>query len=210
MRYRQPFVSSQHGSALVIGLLFLVVLTLMATTALMAATSQERTAAAQRQSTMALLGADAAARAGERWLYDFYLRAYGESLIGTMAGEDGLFTPAALFEDPMLVAFVEQSRWIADRGVQVDQAFADFAGAPASAKLVEQPRYLIEDLGVLRPGGVSSTRELGVTGGAGYASWITPGGNEDLRIYKITAKSRGASGTLARTVTSTFAGRAKG
>src|SRR5690349_19135951 len=69
----------QRGAALVVGLMFLILLTLLATVAMRQSITQERMAGGLRNSTLARNGAETAIRLAERQIYTFFLRSNGTS-----------------------------------------------------------------------------------------------------------------------------------
>lgn len=200
----------QRGASLVTSLIFLMLITLMAVSASWQGVAQERLASGQRQSSLSLAGADSAARIGERWLYSFYARSTGEALVGSADGSSGIHTPLADNGSTESLAFFSGPTWTDSLGVQVTAVELPIAGADGTAQLIAPPVYLIEDLGALRPSGASPVSEGGGTGGLGYASGgMQPGGNEETRVYRITAKSKSLNDAPVRTVQSVFAGRPK-
>lgn len=207
-----PNVSStkERGYSLVTALFFLAAVTLMAVSASWQGVVQERLAGGQRQSSLALTGADSAARVAERWLYTAYLRSNGEALVGTLDGGNGIRTPLADSTNADAVAYFTGSMWTDALGTPVAEAGLPFEGIDPSAELVSPPVYLIEDLGALRPAGAANWREGGGTANIGYVSGgLQPGANAETRIYRITAKSKSLNDAPVRTVQSVFAGRAK-
>lgn len=81
-------VRSERGAALVVGLVFLVVMTLIAVTAMQSTTLQERMAGNVRDRSLAFQAAEAALRAGEQWIGVPGNRAIAD-------GHDDLASPAA-------------------------------------------------------------------------------------------------------------------
>ncbi len=203
--------ATQTGAVLYVVLVMLLMTTMLATTAMLGTVTRGKAAVAHRQSELALMGADSALRVAEDWIYKFYERSAGEALTGSLQGANQVFLPTLRHSDEPARRFWTSNAWVDTRGVEVTDQVAAFTDAVAgNGTLRAQPRYLIEDLGPLAPATGSSTHEGGLTGTTGYASWMTPAGNDELRVYRITGKSRGPAGPGVRTVVSTFAGRAKG
>ena len=202
---------AQAGASLITALIFLMLITLMAVSSTWQGVTQQQLAAGQRQSSLALAGADSAARVAERWLYTFYSRSHGEALVGTADGANGIHTFFDGHAPAQVQAFFSGPAWTTEIGVEVSPDELDFGDAHYTARLAQPPVYLIEDLGALRPSGASTVQEGGGTGGLGYASGgLQPGGNDELRIFRITAKSKSINSSPVRTVQSVFAGRPKG
>ena len=200
----------QRGISLAITLTLLVLITLLAITSTWYGVAQERMAANQRQSALALMGAETAVRAGERWLYTHYERSNGAALVGNIAGSGGVYAVSQSGPNPATASFFAPRSWSATLGTEVADALVPYSSGDHSARLALAPRFLIEDLGPLRPGGADRIRELGVTGGEGYVSGgMSSAGNFDLRVFRVTGKSTGLNVSTVRTVQSTFAGRAK-
>lgn len=190
----------QRGVALVIGLIFLALISLIATVGMRQSITQERMAGGLRQESLARAGAETAARAGERDLYDFLLSANG-----TVRGEgDGIAVAnedsADVFRDAPLDSFVTTN------SRQVDPGLLDLAGlSRPTAKLARQPVFVIEKLGKVRPPGSGTGTEGGASGTANYeGSGALTGGNNDLYIHRITGRATGGIETVVRTVETTY------
>lgn len=82
-----PSLTLERGAALVVGLVFLVVMTLIGVTAMQSTTLQERMAGNVRDRHLAFQASEAALRAGEQWL-----RVPGNLVVAD--GHDDLDTPA--------------------------------------------------------------------------------------------------------------------
>ena len=202
--------TKDRGYSLVTALFFLVAITLMAVSASWQGVTQERLAGGQRQSSLALSGADSAARVGERWLYTSYLRSNGEAFLGTFGGSNGIHTPLADGTGDAEKAFFSGPTWADDLGTEVSEEELPWEDVDDTARLATPPVYLIEDLGALRPAGASNWKEGGATANVGYvAGGLQPGANAETRIYRITAKSKSLNDAPVRTVQTVFAGRAK-
>jgi type IV pilus assembly protein PilX len=207
-RHRSP-AARQRGVALVIGLIFLALISLIATVGMRQSITQERMAGGLRQESLARSGAETAVRAGERDLYDFYLTGNG-TVRGAGGGVDGNFFAN---EDE-----VEQFReappdeFFTTGATQVDASIIDLAGAPyETAALAQQPVFVIEELGPVRPPGSGTALEGGASGTANYegSGGGSPGGNSDLFVYRITGRATGGIDTVVRTVETTYVVRKK-
>ncbi len=117
-------IARQQGAVLITGLIFLVILTLLGTTALQSTLLEEKMAGNLRDETLAFQAAEAALRSGEAFLE--------QVTIPVFDGSDGLYHHASSpAPDP-----INWSEWEAD-----GRAADTFIDGVAS-----QPRYFIEQL----------------------------------------------------------------
>ena len=148
---------SQRGVALVIALVFLLILTILGITAMQTATMQERMSGNVRDRNVALQAAEVTLRAGERELEEAVLppsAATGLHYYDSLENEDGvLWWYEFDWDDDNKVATVT----VDDR--------------------VRDARYVIEEMTVFAPGGVSVTGEA----------------FEDQNFYRITARGIGTT-----------------
>lgn len=201
----------QRGVALVIGLIFLVLVSLIATVGMRQSVTQERMAGGLRNESLARSGAETANRAGERTIYDWYLVSNGTVLAGNLAGNDGVFRKDAA----VARAFREASPadFFTTGATPLSPSQVDYgATTQYTARLAEQPVFLTEDLGRVRPQGAGAAMEGGATGTENYegTGGGSPAGNSDLRMYRITARATGGLETVVRTVETTYIARSKG
>lgn len=200
------------GYALITVLLFMMLATMLAVTSVKQVASQERLAANYRAWTMALMGAEAAARAGERWLLDFQENTGGSGVVSSDDGASGVYGTGAAAANTNFIDFMRPRHWSTAGATELSAARAAFQGLTgtlATAQLAEQPRYMIEDLGRFRPPGAGKVGEGGVTGNSGYegSAGMSPAGNADLRVFRVVGKSTGPSSNFVATVQSIYAGR---
>jgi len=133
----------QRGAVLITGLIFLVVLTLLGTTALQGTLLEEKMAGNLRDETLAFQAAEAALRSGERFLEQVTLPEFN--------GSNGLYhhacssaqNPDAENEDapyscPPTPDPVAEMKWNADDSREIDVV--------AMEGVASQPRYFIEQL----------------------------------------------------------------
>jgi|APFre7841882724_1041349.scaffolds.fasta_scaffold85927_2 type IV pilus assembly protein PilX len=200
----------QRGATLVVGLLFLVLMTLVATVAMRQSITQERMAGGLRNYSLARNGAESAARQAERSIFDYYLTSNGAVLVGDDIASQGVHMMGQ-------IASYRSDRALdggSTASTQFDSAIHDFTdtSAMATAALAAQPEFAIEDLGRVRPPGAGPQGEGGSTGKENYegSGGGSPAGNSDIRMYRVTAKSTGGLDTVTRTVETSYAGRAKG
>jgi len=204
MRTLHRMPQRQRGVALVIGLIFLVVISLIATVGMRQSITQERMAGGLRQESLARSGAETAARAGERELYDHYLTSNGTVRGAGGAGDLALFTNQQEAED---FRDADYDVFFTAGADPVDSSWLDLvAGPTATAALARQPVFIIEELGAVRPANSGTGGEGGASGFANYegSGGGSPGGNSDMIMYRITARATGGVETVVRTVETTF------
>jgi len=208
---RIPPPTRQDGFVLITCLIFLTLILLIGVTSSRAGQMLNAVAANERAASLAEGGANAALRRAEKRLYDFYARSNGVALVGDADASLGVYSADAAAASANYAAFVKPERWSVDGSTAVAGTELDFTGIDATARLAQQPVYMIEDLGPARPAGAGSAREGGATGSANYfGSAGISGGSATLRVYRITAKSTGPSGQLVKTLQSVYAGHAGG
>ena len=196
----------QRGVALVIGLIFLVLVSLIATVGMRQSITQERMAGGLRNESLARSGGETALRAGERQLFDYYLTSAGAALAADDVGSQGVYrrdaTTARAFRES------DPNDFVTTGTTALPSAVTDYTTATEyTARLAQQPVFLIEDLGPVRPQGAGSPVEGGASGPANYQG---QGAAEELRIYRVSARATGGLGTVVRTVESTYIARTQG
>ncbi|WP_386070069.1 PilX N-terminal domain-containing pilus assembly protein [Tahibacter sp. UC22_41] len=209
MSVQPMYPGRSQGFVLVTALIFLALILLLGLAASRGSQMLNAVAANERAASMAESGANAALRRAEKRLFDFYKVANGRALVGDTTASLGVYSAEAAAANPSFAAFITPQRWSVTGATKVPGSEVDFTGADATARLAQQPVYMIEDLGPARPSGAGSARESGATGGANYfGSSGMSGGNATLRVYRITAKSTGPNGQLVKTLQSVYAGHA--
>lgn len=209
--------SAQQGVALVVGLIFLVIVTLMAITAMSGVVMQERMAGNLRNVSIATSGVESALRAGEAWIRDFHSR--GEQLKGDCEALDGVFAYSGSATDQArapcqaniqrIEEFRTARQWLQSpqgrfihlypAGRISDDQLASHEGAG----LARRPQFAIESLGPLR-GLDSRGGQVGSHGGvdaAGSGSSTPP-----PTVYRITARSTGSTVNVVRAAESYYVG----
>jgi type IV pilus assembly protein PilX len=202
MRRRESTISTRpphpRGAALTVALVFMLLLSILAIGAMRTALLEEKMVAAVRNQQLSGLGAESALRAAEFRLWSASLSAQpvicGEVALG------GCYSYVAGQPNASVQAFVHASGWHSAGGTRYTTLdMSVLAGAQASARLAENPVFLIEDLGIETPPGLGPAHESGVSGpGAGPRS-------ADKHLYRITARSTGGNANSVRVVQSTFA-----
>lgn len=94
MNYRilQPQLHRQRGASLIIGLLFLIVLTLLGVTSMSKAVMEEKVAHNQRDTAVAMESAESGLKDIETWLNNQPARPLTVSLGGTYVRDSGAYT----------------------------------------------------------------------------------------------------------------------
>jgi type IV pilus assembly protein PilX len=198
---------TQRGAVLVVALIFLLLLTILAISSSGRSLLQERMAGGLLNAQQAEMSAQTALRGAEWKLWTSTSNLSTHLNCGA-----GTFTDCYIFDPANPIANVINFRtkqgWVT-AGATEYKGYGDgvdytaFAGSNQYGNLAENPRYLIEDMGVEYPPGVSgSLHESGATGtgGVGYASTTR-------HIYRITARASGGSNNTVRVLESTFAAK---
>lgn len=196
---------NQRGAVLIVALIFLVLLTILALSASSSSILQLRMAGNLRNAQQAMMSANTAVR-GAEWQLWRAARAPGDPITctGTLsASSDGCIiydpTSPAYASGGVVTKFRQNAGWLASSGTvyQGPNSQGYTSGAtPTTAQLAQDPRYIIERLGRVRPPGASIQQE--------YRNPGAPSGPE-LYLYRITARATGASDNSIRVVQSTFA-----
>jgi type IV pilus assembly protein PilX len=137
MRLRRSS-AAQTGSALIVALIFLLLMTLLGTSAMQSSTMQERMASNWRDWNLAFQSAEAGLREGEQFLLD------------TVALPE--------FDDTNGLYEVNSPDRPAWPGSPMSVGVGDvisYAGTPL-AGVAEQPRYFIEELSTITPAGTET------------------------------------------------------
>ena len=153
----------QQGIALIMGLMFLVVLTLLGMAAMRGTILEERMAGNARDRNLAFQSAEAALRAAQ-------LELTGATLLPFVEGT--AYTPR--IDDGTLNDYWQTTHDWPNQSVAVKRDKADWIPEGTS----EAPRYVIEELGVAAVGGA---------GGLGIAALNEEG------VYRVTARGAGSS-----------------
>lgn len=206
-----PRRARERGVVLLVALIFLILLTLLAIAASSGSLLQQQMVAATRNAQLATMSGDTALRGAEWQLWSSASNAANNFVCG--AGVINATTGCVKY-DPSSSLYAtggavtqfraDDNAWL---GTGIEYKGADGTGytsvsnAPdtGSPNVAENPHYIIEDMGMVKPPGAGPQHESGVTGpnnaGAGHIN---------LRIYRITARATGGNKNTVRVVQSTF------
>jgi type IV pilus assembly protein PilX len=188
---------ASRGMALVIGMIFLLITSLIALTAMSGVVMQERMAGNLRSVSIAQAAAENALRAGELYLSNIISR--GEEITGDCgSGGHRIFNRENIVCDTGLVDAFRGSRDApGDAGgfaqdYPVSLISASQLGDHEYAGMAGRPRFVIEHLGQMYSGG---GREWDSDGS--YTS-------QAARVYRITGRGVGVSSGVVRVLESYF------
>lgn len=133
---------AQRGSALIVALIFLLLMTLLGTTAMRGSTMQERMASNYRDWSLAFQSAEAALREAERYLHDAVV-------LPDFNDTNGLYQ----------VNSPSRPVWTGADFSDNGNGYIEYPALPDTANLpdvAEQPRYFIEALATVTPPGTET------------------------------------------------------
>ena len=200
---------AMRGAVLFVALVFLILITLLGLTASGTSVLEERMTGGMRSNQMSLLGAENAARGAESWLWN--LSANGLKLnCGYNGGDKGFCyssqvtasagpTGGALVSNPLPAKFRSTQTWIplatsggTSYGVTgYGTSMTTPAAGLETAKLSQQPEWLMEDTGVLLPPG-ANTNGLGGSQ-TRFALRCRSSNCQVMHSYRISARSTGGT-----------------
>ncbi|MGH8191527.1 MAG: pilus assembly PilX family protein [Rhodanobacteraceae bacterium] len=205
-----PRRARERGVVLLLALIFLVLLTLLAIGASSGSLLQQRMVSATRSAQLATMSADTALRGAEwqLWSYPQVTGAAFDCAVGAIDATTGcvVYDP----ESPLYAANgavtlfrTGDNAWlttgIAYSGPPGHAGYTAAAVSPdtGSPNVADNPRYIIEKMGRVQPGGPQ--HEAGDTGPNNGGP-----GQPVLYTYRITARATGGSQNTVRVVQSTF------
>ena len=186
------------GMALVIGMIFLLITSLMALTAMSGVVMQERMAGNLRNVSVAKAAAESALRAGEMHLGNVISR--GDEINGDCdGGAHHVFNRADPGCNTVGVDAFRESRDAPGNAGGIAQYYPaaliseDELDSPEYASMAARPMFLIEHMGEMYSG-------------AGH-EWESSGGydTQAARVYRITGRGTGVSSNVIRVVESHYA-----
>ncbi|MBX3690394.1 pilus assembly protein [Dokdonella sp.] len=198
-RTPNPMPTRQHGAVLFVALVFLILITLLALTAIGSSILQEKMTGGMRNGQLSALGADSALRGGEAWMWNLNFNAVaGQPLPPCIGSSSGtcVYRPGAtgaLRSD--VQKFRTSHGWVNELpgSPTYTHVMTGLTGTTETASLAEQPQLIIEDMGDNVP--PSSGRQSGA---------IDPENATAYRFYRITARSTGGSAAVQRVFESVF------
>jgi type IV pilus assembly protein PilX len=176
----------QRGAALLIGLIFLVVTTVIAVVAIGSTVLQERMTSGQRNDSLAQQGAESALRGAELALWNAYINSDGRD------APSGTFAAEPLSSDAH--AFREATSWTAGGAAYATIDYDAIARTAGSGRLDRDPRFIIERL----PGTGCLEAHCGGTGTGSGAVGMTD-------YFRVTARSTGGDAKVIRSNESVYA-----
>lgn len=189
---------AQRGAVLVIALIFLLLLTILAVGASNRSLLQQRMAGGLLNAQRAQMSAQTALRGAEWRLWS------SAAKVGTTLGCGTALFPTCYIFDPLnpiadAVNFRTQPGWITAGSEEYLGNEGGINFTTAGDKLAENPRYIVEDLGLVRPPGSGPQHESGATGPSGSGA-----GQINLEIFRITARATGGDPNTISVLESTF------
>lgn len=186
-------LKQQSGTALAIGLILLVIITLMGYTSMKGTMLQEKMAAGLHNRALAQGGSNSALREGEDFLYRLIERTNGVNVRGTLNGS--LFKIYSYLRDPKdptaglnpTVTEFKQRNTTSAAGTAMAYDFT--SGTHIGARLKSNPRYLIEQIDGIDGGSFGSSREFGTSGSGG-----STGALAEQKVFLVTGKSQSGDG----------------
>lgn len=197
----------QRGAVLVVALIFLLLLTILAVSASGSSMLQLRMAGNLRNAQQASMSANTALRGAEWKLWTsankvgHVLRCNSGSISSDGCIQHNAANPAY---DPggVVYHFRHAREWLSNAGIEYTGANGNTNYTDENmdtAQLAHNPRYIIEDMGLVKPPGAGPQHESGVSGPQN-----TGAGNLNLHAYRITARATGGSENTVRVHQSTF------
>jgi type IV pilus assembly protein PilX len=197
----------QRGAVLFVALVFLLLLTLLGLTASSTSILQERMTGGMRNAHLANMGSESALRGGEVDLWAAAPRSsYATGGLALPPCAHSGVQPCRYMRtngiaDNRVTKFRGGTAWLAtgsDGAKAYTPVVTNLAGNKATASLATQPRYIIEDLGP-----DTGANGQGNPGGAILSS-LGAQGTPKVNLYRITARSQGATSALLRVAESVF------
>lgn len=196
----------QRGAVLFVALVFLLLVTLLALTAMGTSILQEKMTGGMRNRQLAEMGAESALRGGEAWLWTLNFSNVPDPDTGAVIGQplppciaSSEFTcvrrPSKGALDTVAQAFRTSRTWLpSPHGApKYRHALSGLSGESETASLAIEPVIMVEDLGRNVPPG------YGNQSGA-----IDPENLTAMRFYRITARSQGGSAATLSVAESVF------
>jgi type IV pilus assembly protein PilX len=196
--------AAQRGVVLVIALIFLLLLSIIAVAASSRSLLQERMAGGLLNAQRAEMSAQTALRGAEWRLWST-----AANVGSTLGCGTSLFQACYIYDPlnpkPDAVSFRTKSGW--DGVTSSSAAYVEYKGSDNSVdytattygKLANNPRYIVEDMGRVRPPGSGPQHESGQTGPTGAGP-----GQVNMEMYRVTARATGGDKNTVVVLQSTF------
>jgi len=209
---------AMRGAVLFVALVFLILITLLGLTASGTSVLEERMTGGMRSNQMSLMGAENAARGAESWLWN--LSANGLKLnCGYNGGDQGFCyssqvtasagpTGGTLVSNPLPAKFRTTQTWIpqASSGATsygvTGYGTSMTAAGLGTAKLSQQPLWLMEDMGVLLPPGANTNGEGGSQ--TLFSLHCRASNCQVMHSYRVTARATGGTDASVHAVETYF------
>ena len=196
----------QRGAVLLVALIFLILLTLLAIGASSGSLLQQRMVAATRSAQLAQMSADTALRGAE---WKIWSTATAVGSVFACDASDINATTGCVKYDPAAAPYATggavtafrtgNNAWLSTGLAYTGPGNSGYTSGFGTANIAQNPRYIIEDMGLVKPPGAGPQHESGVTGpnngGAGHIN---------IHIYRITARATGGNQNTVRVAQSTF------
>jgi type IV pilus assembly protein PilX len=193
---------------LVVALIFMLLLTILAIGASGRSLLQERMAGSLRNAQQAQMSAETALRGAEwkLWTSTSNVGGHLDCLNGSISSDDGciIYNPSnpPYAAGGAVTTFRTSQGWVSTIGhtYKGPGGSTDYtASSRATARLSNNPMYIIEDMGPEQPPGNGPAHESGDTGPNNSGP-----GQLDTHIFRITARATGGSPNAVRVAQSTF------
>jgi len=204
-----PSHHRQHGAVLFVALVFLVLLTLLGLTAASTSVLQERMTGGLRNAQLGLMGAESSVRGVEALIWNKSNNPASNKLhCGPTGGSDTCYSISNITGVSVMNSKVATFRTLkgwpssttGDGAAAAATSLTGLSGSQATASLAQQPRYLIENLGiVLKPGAPPNG-----SGGARLPTDTGGAGNQTLHAFRITSRATGGNTGSVRATESYF------
>ncbi len=191
--------AAQRGVVLVVALIFLLLLTIIAVAASGRSLLQERMAGGLLNAQRAGMSAQTALRGAEWRLWS------SAAKVGTTLGcGTSLFAECYVYDPLNPSTDAVNFRTLPGRITAGSFAYLGEGGtvdftATVHGKLADNPHYIVEDMGRVRPPGSGPQHESGQTGPTGSGP-----GQVNLEMYRITARATGGDKDTVTVLQSTF------
>jgi type IV pilus assembly protein PilX len=195
----------QHGAALFLALTFLLLLTILAVTASSTSIMQERMVGGMRNRQLGLIGAENTLRGGEEALWNLNFSNLRQPFPPCVGNPTNVACAMKLERNGTLSTWAQTFRtsrtWLdpANDGARsYSRSMTGLTGDQITANLATQPRFIVESLGTISPGGKG-----GQEGFSQRHKGDASAGK--LVMYRITARSQGGTDSVIRVAESYYA-----